>query len=145
MSAKSAYRSAYAFLQYLDRQLDLFPHWLTALWERALPVMQILFWCRFSVGVVLIAAGFLFLAPQGREIAIRVGDDLLPTLFVVIGTFAWAFHSWMGGRMVLRKRYGPDRGAERGDAFQAAGRRRTTPYWPGRDPDRDPCRTAGVG
>ncbi|MBM4201873.1 MAG: hypothetical protein FJ189_11380, partial [Gammaproteobacteria bacterium] len=118
MNEKSASQSPRALLQAIDQKLDLFPRWLTALWDRALPVMQVLFWCRFSIGVVLIAAGFLLLAPQGQEIAIRIGDSLPQTIIVAVGAFVWAFHSWFGARRVLRRRYGPSRGIARGESFK---------------------------
>ncbi len=86
--------------------------WIVTPWTYLQPLFKVLFYCRFSVGVVAIATGLLWFSAQGREIAIRVGDDLVQTVLAVIGAFFWAFHSWFDGRRVLRRRFGPNRGAE---------------------------------
>lgn len=114
----------------LHARLDAVPHrlnqswtgwldWLTEPWKRLKPVLEILFYCRFGVAVLAIAAGLLWLSGQGREIAVRVGDEPIPTLAAVAGAFFWAFHVWYDGRRVLRKQFGPDRGEQwRGSDFK---------------------------
>jgi len=104
----------------IDKTLDPVPIWLGKAWapfsqwfiefwnRRLLPVLVVLFYCRFSVAVVAIAAGLLWFSEQGREIAVRVGDSLTQTLLAVVSTFFWAFHSWFDGRRVLEKRF-PDK------------------------------------
>lgn len=130
MGGKPIIAACRAVIGRIDATLDLVPGglvrlwaWLQGavlrLWVRVLPVLQVLFYCRFSVLVVTIAAFLLWFSDQGKEISIRVGDDLFQSLLAVVGTFFWAFHSWFDGRRVLTRRFGNDRGeAERGPAFK---------------------------
>jgi hypothetical protein len=84
--------------------------WAVARWARIRDLWLVLHYARFSVFVLVVGAGLLFLSDQGRELALRIGANFWHVLFFYIGLFFWALQNWFGSRRLLNERFGrPDR------------------------------------
>lgn len=79
---------------------------LVRLWGKFYGVRLVLYYCRFSVLVVVLGGGGLLFVQQGRELALRVGDSDTHALFFYLGVFFWALHSWFSCRSLVEFRFG---------------------------------------